>query len=366
MENHTGASADTARNTAPLHYVRIPKVGGKPTKGPVLAGWNLPASEANPHGFTADQAAADGWLKAGDNIGLALVPSRIVSLDLDDIETAKQIFAELGLPLSSWLEDPARLEIQSGKPGKGKLLFRVEGDMPVSRKLEFGTGKGKKSIFEIRHGSRDGKTLQDLLPPSVHPDTGKPYELIGDLAQIPEIPAELLQLWREWPTDLLKAFDPDHIPPQPAARPKAAQAAPGQRDPIVEFNAAHDLEDILQANGYTRKGRRWLRPGSDSGIPGLVVFDGADGKLCYSHGADELNDGVAHDAFDVFRILQHNGDWAAALGWNPDLTKENQRSYRQGQTDQGNQASQETSEPEWREPVPITSTLTPVIDVALK
>ncbi|MGZ8216267.1 bifunctional DNA primase/polymerase [Methylomagnum sp.] len=317
---------------AGFHFVRIPRVGGKPSKGPRGYGWNLPRTPANPEGYTAGLEPVRAWIRAGDNIGLALLPSGVVSLDVDELNETRRVLEGLGLDLGAWFADPARVEIRSGKPGKAKLLFRVPTGaepMPPSKKLTFGKGKKQKSIFEVRHGSADGATLQDVLPPSVHPDTALPYELAGDVRHMPELPPELLALWRAWP-DVLKTFDPDFEAPKEKPRPKSAAPMDikGERNPIAEFNAAHDLDSVLERHGYRRKGRRYLRPGSESGIPGLTILEGKGGHpLCYSHGGDDLNDSHAHDAFDVFRILECGGDWKKALAWNPELTAHNQRLF---------------------------------------
>lgn len=315
---------------AGLHFVRIHCRHGKPTKGPSVKGWNLPHAKDNPHGYTRDASRVQAWLKAGDNVGLALGPSCVLSFDIDDQPTTREIFTSLGLPLDAWFSDPARVEIRSGKPGKAKLLFRVpDGEMPPSCKLEFGIGKDSRAIFELRHKSGEGHTLQDVLPPSIHPDTRCPYELVGDVSTMPEIPPELLALWRAWPLEAFKSFDPAYTPPLPTTRPRATERVAGQRDPIAEFNATHDLRELLQAHGYRPKGRRYLRPGSESGIPGLVILP--DGFSCYSHGADTLNDGHRHDAFDVYRLLGCGGDWSTALAWNEDITRENREQWRNAQ-----------------------------------
>jgi hypothetical protein len=71
---------------------------------------------------------------------------------------------------------------------RSSLLYRVPGIMP--------TVQPDGSGLELRCASRDGSTVQDVLPPSIHPETGKPYELLGDIAQIPEIPPALLVVWQ--------------------------------------------------------------------------------------------------------------------------------------------------------------------------
>lgn len=345
---------------AGFYFVHIPKVGGKPTKGPRNKGWNHEQSPANPNGYTNDPEQATGWLEAGDNLGVALAPSRLVDLDLDAPE-AVEVLTGLGLPIADLLADPARVSFRSGKEGKDKLIFLAPEGVtpPPSRKLSF----GNRSIFELRHASADGTTVQSVLPPSIHPDTGRPYQLVGDVLNIPALPPELLALWKEWPEAAMKSFDPEWTPPHTAPR-KPKESIPDERDPITEFNAAHDLSDLLDQHGYIRKGRRYLRPGSESGIPGLVVFEAKDGRgqLCFSHGSDALADGKAHDSFDVHLILGCGGDLTTALAWNPEITAHNQRLYRERKkSENAHQGTANTADrTDWPVPKPIQMTLYPV------
>lgn len=55
------------------------------------------------------------------------------------------------------------------------------------------------TILEFRSGTRDGLTVQDVLPPSIHPDTGQPYKWggKGHWQDIPVIPASLLAVWQK-------------------------------------------------------------------------------------------------------------------------------------------------------------------------
>jgi KaiC/GvpD/RAD55 family RecA-like ATPase len=56
-----------------------------------------------------------------------------------------------------------------------------------------------------------------------------------------------------------------------------------------------------------------IRPGSTSGVPGLNLL--GDGLKVYSHGADALNDGHAHDSFDILRILKCDGSFGRAINY---------------------------------------------------
>lgn len=105
---------------------------------------------------------------------------------------------------------------------------------------------------------------------------------------------------------------------------------------IAAYNAQHGNSDALlkylSGHGYKCKGQtqingkgayRLLSPGSTSGIPGVVVYTATNGtcRVCSHHGttSDPLaqvgSDGkvFAHDAFDIYRLLEHNGDISKAL-----------------------------------------------------
>lgn len=101
------------------------------------------------------------------------------------------------------------------------------------------------------------------------------------------------------------------------AQKSAAAGRRGQASGSViqAFNDAHDVGLILEQHGYTRKGRRrWIWPGSTTGMPGVRMLpDSTPERVYSSHGGDPLNDGKAHDAFDCWRILNHGGDMAAAV-----------------------------------------------------
>ena len=86
---------------------------------------------------------------------------------------------------------------------------------------------------------------------------------------------------------------------------------------IDAFNAAHSVVAILETHHYKKwkQGRRFLAPTSESGIPGVAILTGKDGKVrAYSHhGSDPLAVGEALDAFDLYRILDHGSDTARAV-----------------------------------------------------
>jgi hypothetical protein len=324
---------------AGLALVSIPPIDGKPTKAPRAKGWNLPRSSNNPNGYSNN---SDDFVNCeGFNFGLYHGASNTLALDLDDVELARKVFEDAtNTQLLAWLEDDARVEVKSPKANRGKLLFKLPDGFDAGlRQLKH----DKKVIFELRCGN-----CQDVIIGN-HPEGGN-YQLIGNPAAIPPAPPillDLLQHWEDWKPCLDSALGIEQDAPKTAPRPQQqGEQLPGRRDPIQEFNQAFSVHDVLIRNGYKSMGKdRYIRPHSESKAPGVVILSNcADGiERAFSHGGDSLNDGFAHDAFDCFRLLEHDGDLNKALNWSPDITKSNQRLHMQGQADSVKQQAETAS-----------------------
>ncbi len=160
-------------------------------KAPCTPGWNLSENCI----FDVDGCAA----LVGGNVGLAhayCTPTSTCALDIDHYRRAKHWLATYGIDLYAHLNAVGAVVLRSGKRQSLKIFFRLPVGVPPleSKKI---TGTDGKSVLEFRCATRDGKTVQDLLPPSMHPE-GRAYEWIGDgdPVNIPEIPAKLLELWQ--------------------------------------------------------------------------------------------------------------------------------------------------------------------------
>ncbi len=310
---------------AGLYLIRIPPVNGKPVKGPRHKGWNQPKSQSNPNGYS--NRPDDLRHSNGVNLGLYHAASHTLALDLDDLELAIKVFSETAaINLSDWLSDSKRVEIKSPKSNRGKLLYRLPPD------AHYGLRQFKSDnqvVFELRCGS-----CQDVIW-GQHPDGGQ-YQFIGDPATIPPAPDILLDMlnhWDDWLPCLESVLRPNTRVKIAEHKSRQNNSVMGSRNPIGEFNQNHSVSEILLRNGYRQcGGDRFIRPDSSSKAPGVAILhDCTDGiERAFSHGADVLNDGFAHDAFDCYRLLQCNGDLNAALKWNPEITQHNQRLYRQG------------------------------------
>ncbi len=167
-------------------------------KGPITPGWNKEEDV-----ITDPDSAAS----LTGNVGIAHAycwSSPTMALDIDDLPKAHKWLEAHGIDLDALLNAGDAVQIVSGKEGRAKLLYRLpEGLAPVEsltiKEKVVVEGEAKQiTTLEFRCATRDGLTVQDVLPPSIHPDTGQPYRWggKGDWRNIPVITDDLLTLWR--------------------------------------------------------------------------------------------------------------------------------------------------------------------------
>ena len=279
-------------------------------KFPTHVAWNTPEKV-----ITTPEAARARWGNGQLlNIGLvhSLSPVKTCSLDVDHVEWTRNVLAEFGIDLDAWR---AGVPCVQGNPANFRLEYRQPAglDLPLVKLTwpDPNDPKIKITVFELRAGAN-----QDVLPPSLHPN-GQPYIWLTPLpdnpADHPEPPPALVELWRNWEDwePALKAACPWATPINPKAAPRS-KVAGANLDIIGCFNQSTDVQAILEAHGYTPRGKnRYLPPQSTSGVPSVRVLD--SGKVFSDNGSCPLNDGHAHDAFDCYRILDYGGDPTAAV-----------------------------------------------------
>ena len=168
-----------------LCLVAIPKG----MKGPITGGWNL-----RENGITNVEQL---HLLDDSNVGLAHAycdPHPTCAIDFDDFMKAKNWFQKNGIEIDHYIHADGVVHIISGKPNRLKLLFRLKAGPMPSQVIK----EDSKTILEFRCATKKGLTVQDVLPPSVHPDTQQPYTWggKGHYSQIPFIPEEILILWK--------------------------------------------------------------------------------------------------------------------------------------------------------------------------
>lgn len=269
------------------------------TKAPKKPGWNTPA------GWVDSKQKAEVDFSRPANMGVILGPSKLCILDVDSVKNTRLVFEEYGFDYDILLAKAPR--IRGAKQDRDKAVFKYpEGYKLEFHKLIWGSSPKETTVFELRCGN-----VQDVLPPSIHPE-GHAYEWVKDpFSGIPDLPRELLNLWVHFKSleDQLKKIDP-------AARPEPKprqERRDGHENIIGQFNAAHDIERVLESFGYKKRGKRFLSPNSSTGMAGVSIFRDGGTVRCVSKHGDSLNDGHAHDAFDVFRILKHEKNFTEAV-----------------------------------------------------
>lgn len=222
-----------------LGLVHIPRG----TKGPRTKDW-----QKNP--VTTLEHARAVWAHGG-GVGVHHDYSRSAVLDVDEEAGAKQAFAAVGLDLGELLDRPGP-KIR-GKNGL-KPLYRLPEGAALSRKALVWRppGKGAKAVtvFELRGG-----TVQDVLPPTEHPETGKPYEWVPHLPEaredIPLLPDELLEMWQNWPTFEARMAK---VSPWYTPAPSVAGRTEANGGVIGAYNLRYTVRVVLERNGYNLEG----------------------------------------------------------------------------------------------------------------
>ena len=137
---------------------------------------------------------------SGMNVGLAHAycsPTPTCAIDIDNYMHAKAWLAARGIDVDALLLGSDAVVIWSGKRLSIKLIYRLPQYVePLPTKTVHAVDRSV--AMEFRCATADGKTVQDVLPPSLHPD-GQLYRWMGSGSPLalPELPREMLALWFE-------------------------------------------------------------------------------------------------------------------------------------------------------------------------
>jgi putative DNA primase/helicase len=242
-----------------------------------------------------------------DGAACLLGPSGLVSVDIDDEVKSKIVFSHFDIDL-----DQERASAPTIVGRRFRMMFKASPDVQLKHQSQKwpkqDNPRANAVNFELRAGN-----AADMLPPSIHATTGLPYVWENPPVNgFKPLPKCFLDLWLDWPEFNRKALAlcPWWTPPPPAP-PRTERRERAGKSVIAEFNALHDVAAILESHGYQRRGKRFGKP--DSGHDaGIVVLD--DGRKIYCHHAgDLLHSEHKLDAFDLYRLLQHNGDFRSAV-----------------------------------------------------
>jgi hypothetical protein len=176
--------ADTPIKKAATEYLAagfaLTNVDGK---RPTAKGWNKRSKAIT---------STDQLNRVTGNIGLLHAYSGTCCIDVDDYQATDGYFADNGLDLLQLLAADDAVQIDSGRPNRAKLLYRTAETLPIFKHVDAG-----KTVVEFRCADAGGNSVQDVLPPSIHPDTGKPYKWIGNWKKLPFLPTALADFWKK-------------------------------------------------------------------------------------------------------------------------------------------------------------------------
>jgi len=155
------------------------------TKKPCLKDWTRPVNAIR-GSQNADK------LNGSAGLLLAHCDPPLMTLDIDDFDATADYLDKRGIDLAALILADDAVQIDSGRPNRAKLVYRLDRPRSTHREIQDG-----RTLFEFRCADRNGGSVQDVLPPSIHPDTGRSYEWRGDWRSPPSIPPGVLAIWDE-------------------------------------------------------------------------------------------------------------------------------------------------------------------------
>lgn len=274
------------------------------TKGPTTFGWQKPERAIS----DPEQAREYFTNNPTHNVGLLHGPSGTCAIDVDHVENTKIIFEALGIDYEALLNSAPRIV---GRQDRAKVLFKAPdglGTHKISWPVQ-GDPRKTEVVFELRAGA-----VQDVLPPSIHPDTQQPYTWAGQSIWdgLPELPTQILTIWQNWDKFRPQLMDLCPWAVKPTKPPRKTRPI-GDRTSVIEaFNAQHDIGELLTRYGYKKMGRdRFLSPNSSSGLAGVNVFE--DNTAYSHHASDPFDSAHAFDCFELWCQYEYMGDVSKAV-----------------------------------------------------
>lgn len=238
------------------------------TKAPIGTDWNT-------RGRALTAAQAD----AAYGVGLIHEFSGTCAIDIDDYEEAEKWLAERGLSLSELLSAPSALQITSGRPGRAKLLYALASPLPTLKVAPYERGGKKWKALELRC-----KGGQDILPETVHCETGQPYQWVGEpLLGVPPLPSQLQALWEALAAPAAKRAEVAASGAAPAGRTMADESIaallehmqtrdPDQYDDWIEIgqriHQSSNGQSFYLWDNWSQKSEKYNEPDKTTGLVG--------------------------------------------------------------------------------------------------
>jgi len=250
------------------------------------------------HDATLDEAQIrEWWTRWPDaNIGVA-VPAHLIVLDVDPRKGGDVTWKELA---GDRTVDTLTSFSGRGDGGFHLYLLRPEGD------IKGNPGPG----VDIKVGGAG----YVVAPPSIHPDSGKPYTWgeAGPDAEF-QAPPDWLTAWIVRPE--APAAPVNAVPPRPAGGGFEAE----DDGPAGDYNRKTTWHEILPADGWTiarviGEEVRWVRPGKNArdGISATTGHQGRDCLKVFTSSVPGLEPDEAYSRFGYYAAIHHGGDRSAA------------------------------------------------------
>lgn len=274
------------------------------SKAPTALGWQQPERALR----QPDDAERYYTANPTHNVGLLHAASGTCAIDIDHLDWSRMAFAAMGVDIDAILAKAPRI---IGRPGRGKAIYRAHRDDLKTHKVAWPNpeGKGSTVVFEFRAcGS------QDVLPPSIHPDTQEPYQWDGpSYADLPMLPEPLQIMWEQWDKFRVQLLDACPWKTKPQLQAPLRKRIQSEATSVIDaYNAAHALAQLLPQYGYRQTAKdRFLSPNSKSGLAGVILFE--DGTAYSHHGSDPFDSAHSFDCFDLYAHCEHAGNTREAV-----------------------------------------------------
>ena len=250
-----------------------------------------------------------------------------------DIDDGKHSLAFLDAALVSIFGDCARIVYSTSSATADKPKWRAI--VPFEQKVS-GTDyeQLQRAAFEAlnEQGIECDTAMQGAaqmaflpnVPPDMRDTAGVPhfYEyLVVRSAGLKQPPANLKAIAAQnAEREAAAKLEAEKISREKLAQRAKQRERTGMLSPIEQFNADHDLSQVLLENGWEPRGKMWFAsPFSRSKGASVRVYDQRAVSFTSSDvgnvGKETPCGWVTYDAWDVFVAMQHGGNEAAALNY---------------------------------------------------
>lgn len=275
-----------------------------------------PYTERYASGYELQTWFADG--SCGFGIVCGSISQNLLVIDFD--HNAEQLFEQFWTDAQQLLPSVTDNLVVSATPRPGRQVWmRSASQTAGSTVLAYTapTGEPPQPKVAIETRGSGAYVCAPGGPAAVH-STGRPYQFIhGKLDHLPQLPdstvAQLLNICRGY-----SQWAPQHVQRKPG-QPYTGEPRPGDiynqhADPKqLLLNAGwemHSCDASGQVDYLRRPGKD--TPGHSASLGHICSDDGKPLLFVFSSNAAPFEAGQAYDAFAVYSLLQHGGDFGRA------------------------------------------------------